>query len=361
MHRSAQPALPPAAAAMVKKTALALCLAALSIYTVLRHRRRRRALQATIEPPLLVMSFGSACLTARSLGVAGARAFAAPFDWIFSNPKVVAHVISTRGAALLDTDQYFKAPRDTAGFCHHTYSPMLLTSSPRKKSKHSSGVFMTHHDPTQDRAYWQRVVARLNTALDSPLPKLCALVSLERRGAVSDDDLEELHGALERHSNPSSPVTLVVIKLTTQAATASQDGCGLGAARCWERRLGHVAMRVVELRSRGGLDRDATRLLDPEDQHDLLVAIFGAAAAFEQVEAFDASGARCSKEVLTHPRLSPDPIRSSWSCSSAAETHAEEVLPESTRRLWHMQHRGVHAKYVDDRYMVDSRAERTHS
>jgi hypothetical protein len=346
-------ALPPAAAAVMKTTAVALCLAALSIFVVLRHRRRRCSLQTTIEPPLLVMSFGSACLTARSLGVAGARAFAAPFDWIFSNPKVVAHVISTRGAALLDTDQYFKAPRDTAGFCHHTYSPML-TCSPRKKSNNSSGVFMTHHDPTQDRAYWQRVVARLNAALDSPLPKLCALVSLERRGAVSDEDLDELHGTLERHSNPSSRVTLVVIKLTTQAATASQEGCGLGAARRWERRLGHVTMRVVELRSRGALDRDATRLLDPKDQHDLLVAIFGAAAAFEQVEAFDASGARCLKHVLAFPRLSPDPmpIRSSVSLSPAAEADAE-VIPESTRRLWQKEHRGVHAKYVDDRYMVN--------
>ena len=48
-------------------------------------------------------------------------------------------------------------------------------------------------------------------------------------GAVSDDHLEELHVALERCSNPSSRVTLVVVKLTTQSPTASQAGCGLGA------------------------------------------------------------------------------------------------------------------------------------
>lgn len=323
------------------RTKALACGCAITFYILLLHHRRRRAKEMKIDPPLLVMSFGSACFTARSLGVAGARTFAAPFDWIYSNPKIIAHVICTRGADLLDIDQYFKAPSNTAGLCHRTYSPML-TSGPRTKSN-SFGVVMTHHDPSEDRAYWQRAVARLNATLESPLPKLCALVSLERRGAVSDADLEELHGALDRHSNPSSHVTLVVIKLTTQAPTASHDGCGLNAARRWERRLEHSTMRVVELRSRGGLDRDATRLLDPEDQRDLLVAIFGAGATFEQVDGRDASGARCSRDVLAFPRLAADPRR-------AAKAHA--AIPESTRRLWHKEHRGVHAKYVDDRYMV---------
>ena len=294
---------------------------------------------------LLVLSFGSLCFTARSLGLAGCRTFAAPFDWLYSNPRIVAHVISSGGATLLDSDEYTKAPAEgVSSTCHRTYSP-LLAKTQSKQNKHA--VIFTHHDPSQaeDHAYMVRTVDRLRAALASPLPKLCVLVSLEKRGKVWDSDLDHLLETLAAHSNPAAPVTLVAVKLTTtEAAGVPTAGAGLAGATQRTRQLRHCSLRVVEMRCRGGLGPKALALTDADDRRDLLLAIFGPDATFDA----------CTKDgpdMLTHPALAADPLSSAedYCCAGKALAGRTKAL----RQLWCRGHVGTHAKYREDRYMIE--------
>eukprot|EP00964_Phaeocystis_antarctica_P125525 scaffold89175_cov55-Phaeocystis_antarctica.AAC.4 len=340
----------------------AVLIASIAAVAVARALGRRRSRLASTRPPgghpchpqylvsgeqpLLVLSFGSLCFTARSLGLAGCRTFAAPFDWLYSNPRIVAHVISSGGATLLDGDEYTKAPADgVSSTCHRTYSP-LLAKTQCKQNKHA--VIFTHHDPTQaeDHAYMARTVERLRAALASALPKLCVLVSLERRGKLLDSDLDHLLETLAAHSNPAAPVTLVAVKLTTTEAAggASTAGAGLAEATQRTRQLRHCALRVVEIRCRGGLGPKALGLTDKDDRRDLLVAIFGPDATFDE----------CTKDgpdMLTHPALAADPLSSAEDLCCAGKALAGRT--KALRQLWCRGHAGTHAKYREDRYMVE--------
>lgn len=294
------------------------------------------------EQPLIVMSFGCVCFTARSLGVAGGRTFAAPFDWIFSNPRIVEHVISTGGAALLDMDEYMEPPGSAAhgstGTCHRTYSPMLQADPRKKSNKH--GIIFSHHDPacTEGHAYLQRTVRRLTAALASHLPKLCVVVSLEKRGKVDDGELDRLHETLARDSNPVGHVELVVVKLTVASARARTGPPGLPEARHRQTRLGNTMLRVVELTCRRGLCSNGLALVDAADRRDLLVAIFGNRAIFD------------GPDLLTFPKVAADPLTSVDGLSPPETACAD--MPETVRSLWCNGHTGVHTKYSEDSYMA---------
>ena len=305
-----------------------LVLSALTAALVRLLLRARHKVQG--DEPLLVLSFGTLCLTARSLGVAGCRTFAAPFDWIFSNPAIVAHVIANDGRALLDPSEYIKAP--TGGICHRTYSGMLKVGL-NKQNRHS--IIFNHHDPLEradDLAYFGRAVARLRAAMSSPLPKLCAICSLEKRLPLSDADLEVLLDALARHSNPRGSVTVVAVKLTTPPPNAPPPAnAGLDqAVRHPERTRGHVTLRVIEMQCRGALGQRALSLADSSDARDLLLAFFGADAVFS------------SRGMLTRPLLAADPLSSGV---DPRMTHAQGGMPAAVGS-------GLHGKYREDSYMV---------
>lgn len=209
-----------------------MCAAAATcslLYLIIRRARMQlRNKERPAEEPLLVMSFGSVCLTASSLGAAHARMFAGPFDWIFTSPAIIAHVIADGGKTLLDREQCCKVNDDAnLGRSHRTYSPMLTprTAEDPRRQANRHGVIFNHHDPQQsdvDHAYLQRACARLRAALASPLPKLCVLISLERRSQVSDHELDKLLEVLEAHCHRESRVTLVAIKLTTALALSKR-------------------------------------------------------------------------------------------------------------------------------------------
>ena len=321
-------------------THVALCTAAVVAAALLiqRHRRRRRdeqheqqqheqlAASVADDPaPLLVMSFGCVCLTARSLGTAGARTFAAPFDWIFSNPAIVSHIISDDGTDLLDQTQCFKAKNGNSdvGYGHRRYSPML-SAGPNGQNKH--GIIFNHHDPLQaeDHAYLTRAVRRLRAALASPLPKLCVILSLEKRGSLVDSDLDDLVATLERCSHKAAKVTLVAVRLLTaphadegsDAAGAPPAGFGVLPATVRELHLRHTTLRTFALRCRGGLGPSALALSDEADRCDLLKAIF----AHEPSATFDAAG------KLLNLRLAADP----WTAHTDGAAASAE---QSSRQL----------------------------
>ena len=354
--------------ALLLGSALLLTSAAAATYLGLLRRRAR--LLASSHAPLLVMSFGTWCFTATNLGVAAGRTFAAPFDWLFSNPRMVAHVISTGGAALLDADEYFQPAVDSRTFCHRTYTPMLAATT-KKGGKNKHGVVFSHHDPTraEDHAYLCRTVRRLVAALASPQPKLCALVSMTKSEAIDDADLEHLHATIERHSNPLGRVTLVVVRLTTTTTQrsggdgsrgGSGDGSGggsgggsgtvgLAAARQRETTRGHTTMRVVEMTCRDGLCGQGLALRNADDRRELLVALFGAEAAF--------AGSRA--DILTWPRLAPDPLKpvavpTAEDGAAGGPRKAGDVseVVRKELRSWCKSHGSGEQKHAKDGYMI---------
>lgn len=321
-------------------TLASMLLLTAAAFRVRRLRLRWLSRAGDQQQPLLVMSFGNYCFTARSLGVAGGRTFATPFDWIFSNPKIVSHVIATGGETLLNASEYVKPPViGSTGCCHRTYTPMLTADPKKTSNKH--GIVFSHHDPTraEDHAYLRRSVARLFSALASPLPKLCVLVSLEKRGMVDESELQLLHETLAREANPAGHVELAVVKLTVRAPDAPHASAGLPASTSRTARRGNTALRVVEMTCRHGLCGDGLALLDPADRRDLLVAIFGPRATFED-----------GHEILTFPRLAADPLASAEKSTTTPPT--TDVPEMEVRRLWCKSHNGVHAKYRDDGYMT---------
>jgi hypothetical protein len=267
-------------------TALAICAMCWCVRG--RFLRALRALRIRYHPappkkPLLTFSVGSYCLTAHTLGQAGARAFAGPFDWIFSHPRIVAHVISDGGESLLDAANYtaLGTPdrKQSQKVGHRVYSQMV---------GRSDGLIFNHHDPrdnADDHAYFRRAVARLRLALDNQhqLPLLFVLCSIERRQPLIDADIDHLFRVLRKHSLGASSLQLVAVRIHAP----SQKGRVVGARKLRTERLplhahasdkggdGVASLHVWELQCRGELGAMGLSLADARDRQDLLMAIFG--------------------------------------------------------------------------------------
>jgi hypothetical protein len=99
-----------------------------------------------------VLSFGAFCLTAKTLTDAGMRAFAAPLDWVFSSPAMIAHCVGDDWRAFLDPEQYMEHAGLDPHVGHRLYSKMA------KKAK----IFL-HRSPLvpEEYAYYTRCVDRM--------------------------------------------------------------------------------------------------------------------------------------------------------------------------------------------------------
>lgn len=276
---------------------LALTIAALSAICLVLLARRRKArspsIPQSIHTETLVLSLGCTCLTAHVLGKWGARQFASPFDWLFSTPAMVSHVIASGGSELLDLLQVFKITDQKFG--HTLYTPMLLDSMSRchnRRRVNKQGVVFNHHDPLSDadRAYFLRALRRLRAALDSPLPKLCVLISAERRIAVDDHELDALLATLAAHSAPSAAIEVVAIRLLapqsarSDASPANSPATAAAQTRLRCRRVhtdGHATLRCVDLACRANLTDSGLALSDADDMLDLAKACFGGAARLD--------------------------------------------------------------------------------
>ena len=149
------------------------------------------------------ISLGSTCLAARLLGDARCRAFATPFDWIFSSPRMVTHCLRDGFAAFLDRDQYVEhgnASRQCA-VGHELYSAML-----------GHDVIFNHHDPRTDdgHSYFERAVQRLQMILGGAGVagvdkvggrKLFVILGLEHRNELKLTELEDLFDTLRGGSS----------------------------------------------------------------------------------------------------------------------------------------------------------------
>jgi len=90
----------------------------------------------------------------------GLRRYAGPFDWIFSNPEMVAHCVEDDFRRFLDRDQHVVALGQGKGTATHRFYGAVV--------KH--GVIFNHHDPVhnpEDHAYFVRCVERFRTVLSA--------------------------------------------------------------------------------------------------------------------------------------------------------------------------------------------------
>jgi ribosomal 50S subunit-recycling heat shock protein len=182
----------------------------------------------TDEGELFVMSLGCNCLTAFILNRMGLRTFSGPFDWIFSNPKMVSHVIKDDFAAFLDRSQLTTSGDDEFKAGHRLYSSMVA----ERNSHITNGVLFNHHNPSCDEghAYFARTVERFRL-LSSPNPfvlgssanpKLFALFSVERWEPMDEQALKELFSTLVNAK--IRKFRLVAVKMVAPAPPESTFG-----------------------------------------------------------------------------------------------------------------------------------------
>jgi hypothetical protein len=262
--------------------------------------------------PLIVMSLGSLCFTARFLGELGVRAFAGPFDWIFSSPALVAHALNDDFAAFLDRRLLVRNGGNTAG--HSLYSPMLARTT----------VF-NHHDPSSNEGheYFERTVARVRKILRSSVRKVFLMCSLERREQLDEEAVSRLFAAL---ALMTSNFELVAVKIVAPAPPESSCGARL-LRRAAAGAGGSCVLRIHELLCRRGVGHAGLTLLDPADNADLARVLFDGASDGDG----DGDGDGDAPDKIKS-RIVPDPLGKPgrWRAGGAQ-------------------------KYGDDGYMIDRR------
>ena len=310
---------------------MSVLASALLVVASLRCRQRRRYLAtlSALEPSGLgvhVLSLGTTCLTARLLGDVGARAFAAPFDWIFSSPAIVSTVLADGGSTLLDPSMYFRATAD-GKVGHYLLSPLLPKPPGRLSAR---GIIFNHHDPLgrqEDHAYLERAVARLRLTLASPCAKLFVVLAIQGRTPVVKEEVESLLHGLAAVSNCAASTELVVINIKLGSA---QPPC---ARLTGTLTIGHAMLRSLDFCCFGGLGPSGVTLEDEGDRAALLAAIFASHPGM--LDSLD--------------RLAPDPLQgAAWHPSTSGVARASQST-------WVAGRAGGDRKYADDGYLTAAR------
>lgn len=119
---------------------------------------------------MIYCSLGGLCHSAQLLKINGLKKASYPFDWIFSNIKMVKHCIEDDFKTFLDKSQYSDYTTNTTlreNQCEHSiYGEMVF------KGEHK--VIFNHHNPLSsetDYAYLERCVDRFRELLKSEEPK----------------------------------------------------------------------------------------------------------------------------------------------------------------------------------------------
>ncbi len=158
------------------------------------------------------VSVGSFCHSAMALKQAGLRHHANPFDWLFSNPRAVAHAIEDDFKIFLDPSYYRPVPlaeriEPTVNLCDHAFY------------REHFGVhrMFNHHMPTQegDHAYFLRSVQRFRQLL---LSKQWTLFVLTLSQPIGPGEIEPLLAALRAAST-----NFVLLEVLFKGATPT--GC----------------------------------------------------------------------------------------------------------------------------------------
>ncbi len=146
-----------------------------------------------------IFSLGAHGYTSHLLRGMGPRVEAGPFDWLLSDPRMVADCLEDRLESLLDPAFYtHTAHPDGIGRGHLHFSP-----------KYQRKVIFSHHDPTRtdDLTDLQRAEGRLNKALDSDRRYLFVIILDHDRG--TRENIDRLHGALRKRNTKAELLAII--------------------------------------------------------------------------------------------------------------------------------------------------------
>ena len=201
------------------------------------------------------VSLGTSCYSAWLLHALGLRRVAHPFDWIFSTPAMVAHVLDDRFACFLDPAQLrptIMADRESAGtsrVCGHAYY----------QQRFGVDVVFNHHDlslPAIAAAYRRRV-DRFVAALEDDRKTLLLMVNTE--GETTQESFERLCRAIDGYG-PSN--TLLQIDV---ARTGDVLDFGMGHPMACARHRRRLFRSTSEI--------DGVRFRNPIDDHVMKACI----------------------------------------------------------------------------------------
>lgn len=138
-------------------------------------------------PPRRLVSLGTTCHVAQFLKESERKPESTPFDWIFSTPEAVAHVLADDFRAFLDPAQYVDH-RDQR-------------ENPRRAGhgRYHDRMF-NHHDPRrpEDHAYFVRCVERFRALGNDGQRLLFIMGHMNQRRAAAVGVYERLFAELRR-------------------------------------------------------------------------------------------------------------------------------------------------------------------
>lgn len=162
--------------------------------------------QASWKAPRLydsVLSIGAQCMTSTLLKAAKLKRFSGPFDWIFSNLRMVCDCIEDDFATFLDRDQLQplsieQRHEPNLGFADHIFY----------RRRYGLNTMFNHYDPiaADGYAYLERCVGRFRRALTSGRPHL--LLAIAERHQGGHYAFDRLCGVLDRYPSVEALVLI---------------------------------------------------------------------------------------------------------------------------------------------------------
>jgi len=135
------------------------------------------------EPVRALLSLGTHCLTSHALKTFELKKFSGPFDWIFSDIRMVAHCIEDDFNIFLDPQYHEFVPPEKrivpdANFCDHRFY----------RDEYGVKTVFNHYDVTDPahHAYYARCVARFRQSLRADYRTLLVMLTPEHMVKASD-------------------------------------------------------------------------------------------------------------------------------------------------------------------------------
>jgi len=160
------------------------------------------------EPVRAILSLGTHCLTSQVLKTYGLKEFSGPFDWIFSNMRMVAHCIEDDFNIFLDPRYHEFVPPEKrivpdANFCEHRFY----------RDDYGVKTVFNHYDITdpEHHAYYTRCVDRFRRSLRADHRTL--LVMLTPEHMMKPGDFDRLCSAFD----PYPKAELLIVRACNRA------------------------------------------------------------------------------------------------------------------------------------------------
>jgi hypothetical protein len=158
-----------------------------------------------------IFSLGGHCYTSHLLKQMGLRYGAGPFDWLFSDPRMVADCLDDHFQAFLNPAFYtYTGNPSGLGRGHLHYSP-----------KYQRPVIFNHHDPLkpEDHEHFCRAVERIEAVLNGEGRSLFVAVLDIHRG--KEPNIQLMFEALRRRNSQAELLVMVGSATASEQPSAS--------------------------------------------------------------------------------------------------------------------------------------------